>query len=93
MHVAERSFALERVSGGSLDAQEVSIGAEADFSELGQIAECAPIAKSRVSLMAVSARRARPRIGLVPRDIAFELSARQEHHFVTDAEQITPALD
>jgi len=39
VHAAKRGFAGQGVSGGALDAQEASVGAKADGSELGQIAE------------------------------------------------------
>ena len=41
VHEAERGFALQRISGGSLDAQQASVGAKSDFAKLGQVAESA----------------------------------------------------
>ena len=48
------------VVADSLDVEETSVGGEADLPQGGQVVSRLPIPKSRVSLMVVSVRRARP---------------------------------
>jgi hypothetical protein len=50
----------DRVVAESFEAQQAPAGGEADLPQSGQVGQPLPIEKSRVSLMVVSVRRARP---------------------------------
>jgi hypothetical protein len=59
-HPRHRVFADRAVVADALDAEQASVGREADLRNAGRLCSRLPIPKSRVSLMVVSVRSARP---------------------------------
>jgi hypothetical protein len=54
VHGGEGLLGVDRVVAESLDAQEASVGGEADLAQGGQVGQFFPIPKSRVLLIVVS---------------------------------------
>ena len=59
-HLIKGILTDEAIVGDLLDIQQTSIGSKADLPQSGQILRRFPMEKSRVSLMVVSVRSARP---------------------------------